>query len=145
LVRSRRIVSAASRAGLSAGISATCLVNDSTCLRSTSDAVAAMKSPIVSKGRNRAPTDTPARLVITAADARAYPTSTMLTIAASRSRPTVSSRRCCCVRALSGSGGQREAATEPLAGPQVAPRLHGLAVAVPELALGVAAAEDDDT
>jgi hypothetical protein len=32
--------------------------------------------------------------VITAADARAYPTSTMLAMHASRSRPTVSSRRC---------------------------------------------------
>lgn len=47
------------------------LVNDSSWRRSTSDAVAAMKSPMVSKCRNSAPTDTPARLVITAADARA--------------------------------------------------------------------------
>lgn len=71
LVMSRRIPRAASRAGRSAGISATPLVNDSSWRRSTSDAVAAMKSPMVSKCRNSAPTDTPARLVITAADARA--------------------------------------------------------------------------
>src|SRR5689334_5798189 len=61
-----------------------------------------MKSPIVSKWRNSAPTDTPARLVMVAADARAYPTSTIVSMHASISRATVSSRRCCCVLAISG-------------------------------------------
>src|SRR3984957_2129942 len=132
---SRRIVSPASIAGRSDGIAATCLVNESSCRRSTSYAVAAMKSPIVSKWRNRAPTDTPARLVITAADARAYPTSTMLAIQASRSRPTVSSRRCCCVLAISGSDFDGALGCRPLlTGPQVAARLHGLSVTVAELA-----------
>src|SRR5580693_4170543 len=90
-----------------------------------------MKSPMVSKCRNRAPTDTPARLVITAADARAYPTSMIVAMLASSSRATVSSRRCCCVLAISDL-------CEPWltrAGPQVTTRLHGLSVAVAELAV----------
>src|ERR1700760_1279551 len=93
-----------------------------------------MKSPIVSKCRNRAPTETPARLVITAADARAYPTSMMVSMLASRSRPTVSSRRCCWVLAMSGSDFQ--GARDGLAhtGPQVPARFHRFPVAVAELA-----------
>ena len=70
-VTSRRIVKAASRAGLSAGISATCFVKRSNWRRITSCAVAAMKSHMVAKCRNSAPSDTWARLAITAADARA--------------------------------------------------------------------------
>src|SRR6185312_8456485 len=75
-----------------------------------------MKSPIVSKCRNSAPTETPARLVISAADALAYPTSMIVAMLASSSRATVSSRRCRWVLAISGvdelpRGGRRQEAT----------------------------------
>src|ERR1700744_5202489 len=124
------MVRPASRAGRSDGIAAICLVNESSCRRSTSYAVAAMKSPIVSKWRNRAPTDTPARLVITAADARAYPTSRIVAMLASSNRATVSSRRCCWV-AMSDPRGL------PLTrvGPQIPARLHRLSIAVAESAV----------
>src|SRR5262245_292877 len=98
-----------------------------------------MKSPIVSKCRNRAPTDTPARLVMTAADARAYPTSMMVAMLASRSRPTVSARRCCWALAMSGSDFLDAHACVALTRPQAAARLHGLPVTLTELA----SAEDD--
>src|SRR5271166_390540 len=106
-----------------------------------------MKSPIVSKCRNSAPTDTPARLVITAADARAYPTSTMVSMQASSRRPTVSSRRCCWVLAMSGAshsqahGGGPPHGRGPRTRPQVPARLHGFPVAVAELSV----AEHDGT
>src|SRR5258708_26695916 len=104
-----------------------------------------MKSPMVSKWRNKAPTDTPARLVITAADARAYPTSMMVAMLASRSRPTVSSRRCRWVLAMSDSDFHGAHAVGPLLArlpctrPQVPARLHALPVTLTELA----SAEDD--
>src|SRR6516162_4699127 len=64
----------------------------------------------------------------------------MVAMQASRSRPTVSSRRCCWVLAMSVADAQGPVfPTGALARPQVAARLHGLAVAVAELAL----AEDD--
>src|ERR1700722_15767961 len=132
---SRRIVSPASIAGRSDGIAATCLVNESSCRRSTSYAVAAMKSPIVSKCRNRAPTDTPARLVITAADARAYPISMIVAILASSSRATVSSRRCCWVLAISDPHTRTGRPRFIRNGPQITARLHGLSVAIAELAV----------
>src|ERR1700757_1692759 len=93
-----------------------------------------MKSPMVSKWRNSAPTDTPAHLVITAADALAYPISMMVLMLASRSRPMVSSRRCCWVLAISGSNFRGAHGRMPLARPQVPARLHALAVAVAESA-----------
>src|ERR1700721_2196888 len=116
---SRRIVSPASIAGRSEGIAATCLVNESSCRRRTSYAVAAMKSPIVSKCRNKAPTDTPARLVITAADARAYPTSMIVAMLASGRRPPP----------------RRGELASARARPQVAAGLHRLPVAVAEFAV----------
>src|ERR1700733_15493084 len=93
-----------------------------------------MKSPMVLKWRNSAPTDTPARLVITAADARAYPTSMIVAMLASSRRATVSSRRCCWVRAIfsdlrARAGELRANRTRP----QVPAGLHGCAVAVAEL------------
>src|SRR5258705_13052820 len=92
-----------------------------------------MKSPMVSKWRNKAPTDTPARLVITAADARAYPTSMMVAMLASRSRPTVSSRRCRWVLAISDASAQGRSL--PCTRPQVPSRLHRLPVTLTELAV----------
>lgn len=61
---------------------------------------------MVSKCRNNAPPESPARRVITAAEARAYPTSMMVAMLASSSRATVSSRRCCWVLAMSGGHGE---------------------------------------
>src|SRR5271155_655976 len=94
-----------------------------------------MKSPIVSKWRNSAPTDTPARLVITAADARAYPTSMIVAMLASSRRATVSSRRCCCVLAISEPRVRPGGLKFTGSGPQITARLHGLSVAVAELAV----------
>src|SRR5882757_3787730 len=138
-VTSRRMPSAASNAGLSGGISATRLVNSSSCRRMTSSAVAAMKSPIVAKCRNSAPSDTWARLAITAADARAYPTSTIVSMDASSRRATVSSRRCCWVLATSdGSCHVRhDLRGETGVGPKEVTRLHGRPVALAELAVAV--------
>src|SRR5882757_3550331 len=92
-----------------------------------------MKSPMVGKCRNNAPSETCARLAITAADARAYPTSTMVSMLASSSRAMVSSRRCCWVLAMSDGG------FDWLAGArlQESAGLHGLSVAVAELAIAV--------
>src|SRR5947209_15356596 len=54
---------------------------------------------------------------------------------ASRSRPTVSSRRCCCVLAMSDADFRGTHAPVPLTGPQVPAGLGGEAVAVPEAPL----------
>src|ERR1700739_836033 len=61
-----------------------------------------MKSPMVSKCRKRAPTDTSARLVITAAEAREYPTSTIGAMLVSRRRATAPPGRSRCVLAMAG-------------------------------------------
>src|SRR5882757_691318 len=105
----------------------------------TSSAVAAMKSPMVAKCRNSAPSDTWARLAITAADARAYPTSTIVSMHASSRRATVSSRRCCWVLAMSdGSCHVRhDFRGETGTGPKEVTRLHGRPVALAELAVAV--------
>src|ERR1700719_144835 len=92
-----------------------------------------MKSPMLAKWRNKAPTDTPARLVITAADARAYPTSTIVSMLASSSRATVSSRRCCWVLAMSG----RRFRGAACARPQEVAGLRGRAVPVAEVTVAV--------
>src|SRR5882757_7600577 len=99
----------------------------------TSSAVAAMKSPMVAKCRNSAPSDTWARLAITAADARAYPTSTIVSMHASSSRATVSSRRCCWVLAMSDTDLRGETGI----GPKEVTRLHGRPVTLAELAVAV--------
>ena len=106
-VTSRRIVSAASRAACRPGSR-----------RLVSRQTRAAAAPPPGRGRHevahrgevpeRAPSETCARLVIAAADARAYPTSTMVAMLASSSRATVSSRRCCWVLAISGPGGIRD-------------------------------------
>src|ERR1700722_19356703 len=132
-VTSRKMTSTASNAGWSAGISATCLVNRPSWRRITSRAVAAMKSPMVAKCRNNAPSDTWARRAITAAEARAYPTSTMVSILASRSRETVSSRRCCWVLAMSGRCFRSAADARP----QEVAGLRGRAVPVAEVTVAV--------
>src|ERR1700758_3459698 len=93
-----------------------------------------MKSPMLSKWRNKAPTDTPARLVITAADARAYPTSMIVVMLASSSRATVSSRRCCWV-AISDPRTRDGGLSMTRSGPQIPARLHRLSIAVAELAV----------
>src|ERR1700753_376716 len=64
----------------------------------------------------------------------------MVAMHASRSRPTVSSRRCCWVLAISGSDFLGTSAALPLARPQIAAGLPGLAVALSEPALS----EDDN-
>src|SRR5690349_24659736 len=95
-----------------------------------------MKSPMVSKCRNSAPTDTPARLVISAADARAYPTSTIASTPASSSAAIVSSRRCCCVLAMSGANARVRLRGADTRGQEPA-RLRRRAVALAELTAAV--------
>src|ERR1044071_3188133 len=90
-----------------------------------------MKSLMVGKCRNSAPSDTCARCAITFADARAYPTSMIVSMLASSNRAMVSSRRCCCVLAISDGHGFPLA----LARLEEPPGLHGLTVALAELAL----------
>src|SRR5882762_6218672 len=87
-----------------------------------------MKSPMVGKWRNSAPSETWARRAITAAEARAYPTSTIVSILASSSRATVSSRRCFWVLAMSDWRFRRLAGI----GPQEVAGLHGGAVPLAE-------------
>src|SRR5258708_16035275 len=92
-----------------------------------------MKSPMVGKCRNSAPSETWARRAITATEARAYPTSTIVSILASSSRATVSSRRCCWVLAMSDWRFRRLAGARA----EEAAGLHGGAVPLAELTAAV--------